>query len=284
MKQATLILLVAAATMLPGCRKELPRADAPRPRIVTYSPALTTIVFAMGLGEHVVGVTAFCELPAGQERPVVGDCQNVSTEKFVRVRPDVVLIQQDPATLGAVRRLLPDARIEYFSLEKIENVAEAMERIGHLAGWPELGRRHRRAFEDKLAAVRKSVAGLPRPKVYFLTGANPPAVAGRESFLHELIELAGGEDLSGQFARWSRISVEHILRDRPDVIVCQAYEDADRAREYLATLRGVPAVENGRVFVVTDRRWTIPSACLADLAGQLAGMLHPELREGGAAK
>lgn len=283
MKQATLILLAAAA-LLPGCRKELPRADAPRPRIVTYSPALTAIAFEMGLGEHVVGVTAFCELPDGQERPVVGDCQNVSTEKFVRVRPDVVFIQQDPATLGAVQRLLPDAKIEYFSIEKLSDIAEAMERIGHLAGRPELGRRHRRAFEDRLAAVRNRVAGLPRPKVYFLTGANPPAVAGRESFLHELIELAGGEDLSGQFARWSRISVEHILRDKPDVIVCQAYEDADRAREYLATLRGVPAVENGRVFVVTDRRWTIPSACMADLAEQLAGMIHPGPSEGGAAK
>jgi len=279
-----LAALLATGLAPGGCKKTLPRPDAPPPRIVSFSPALTDLLFGMGLGDHVVGVTSFCDLPAGEERLVCGSRQSIEHEKLLHVRPDVILIQQDPKTFDSVRRSLPEAKIEHFDIHVLADIAKAMERIGRLVGNEKLGREHSRQFRRRLDAATKRVAGLRRPKVLFVNGTNPLTVSGKESFIHEMVELAGGEDLGGRYERWTRINVERVLQDRPEVIVCQVDPaDAEASRRYLMSLTPVPAVQNGRVFVVTDRHWTIPSARMADLTNRLAEIIHPELapREGG---
>ena len=271
--------LAGAAVAAAGCGKRpLPRPDAPRPRLITYSPALTQSVFEMGLGDHVVGVTSYCDPPPGQERPVVGDLQSINRERIRKARPDVILIQQEAKNFAAVRQDMPEVRIEHFTIETLGHIAEALERIGRIAGNEQLALRRRRAFERAMADVAERVRGRPRPRVFFLTQADPPAVAGRQSFIHQMIELAGGQDLSGQYERWGQINVERILLDKPEIIICQAEPSGvDDARQYLGRLTGVPAVRDGRVHIVTDRHWTIPSTRMAELAMTLAEMIHPDL-------
>ena len=77
------ILIAAVALGLCGCPDRDRQRSAASPRIISFSPALTGIVFEMGLGDHVVGVTKYCELPPGQSRPVAGDAQNVNPEKIL---------------------------------------------------------------------------------------------------------------------------------------------------------------------------------------------------------
>ena len=77
---ALLIICVA------GCARK-GQSNAPSPRLVTLSPALTTIVFEMGLGDHVVGVTGFCQLPEGEQRPIVGNALNIRTEPSMQLSP-----------------------------------------------------------------------------------------------------------------------------------------------------------------------------------------------------
>jgi len=277
-KLLIVFLALAVPAAVVGCRRSTTAGGRRlRPRIVSFSPALTDMLFEMGLGEHVVGVTAYCDLPAGQTRPVVGDLQSVNAEKILAVEPDVILVQQSAGDFDALRGAMPGLRIEHFTIETLDDIAAALERIGRLVGDGPLGRRHAQRFRRQLAAVEKSVSGRAPTRVFFLTGANPLTVAGRDSFIHGMIRLAGGDDLSGQYPRWTRINVERLLKDKPDVIVCQAPSHPDKAREYLMSLEGVPAVESGRVFIVTDRHWTIPSTRMARLTGELARMLHPEL-------
>jgi len=275
-----LISVLAVSLVLSGCREELSPPTAPHPRIISFSPALTSIVFEMGLGGHVVGVTAFCELPPGQKRQVAGDRQNVNAERILSLRPDIILIQQDPKDFNLIRRMNPNIRIEHFTIEKLDDIAGAIERIGRIAGDQRLGQERRQRFQNHLTAVRERVAGRGRPKVLFLTRIDPPSVAGRDSFIHELIELAGGQDATAKYERWTQINVERILVARPNVIVCQSEPGRQqRVIQHLRTLRGLPAVRDGRVFVITDRSWTIPSAHMSELAGNLAEMIHPELVE-----
>ena len=261
-----------------ACRETDVSPDAPAPRVVSFSPALTDILFAMGFGDHVVGVTTFCQLPPGETREVVGDRTGPSKEKMLLVRPDVILIQQDPATFAGIRGGMPDVKIEHFVIEKLNDISAAMERIARIVGDEGRGREHREQFERRLAGVRKRVEGLPRPKVYFLQSFSPLSVAGRASFIHEMIEIAGGDDLSGQYERWAQINVERLLNDRPEIIICQALPNqADDAKRYLTErLVSVPAAASGRVLIVTDRRWTIPSSHVAELTEMLAEMIHPE--------
>ncbi|KKK90310.1 hypothetical protein LCGC14_2724310, partial [marine sediment metagenome] len=183
------MLSMAAAA---GCGKEPAPATAPRPRLVTFSPALTAIVFDMGLGEHVVGVTSYCVLPAGQDRPVVGDRVKLNAEAILSMSPDAVLIQQDAKAFSGVRKVNPKIRIEQFEIERLADITSAIGRIGRITGKEAVAEEFKKGFQARLAAVRAKAKGRARPRVLFVLGYDKPYVAADDNFIHDLIELAGG--------------------------------------------------------------------------------------------
>lgn len=272
---------IVAVTFLTGCSDDRPGDSRVRPRIVSFSPALTQILFDMALGDHVVAVTTQCMLPPGQNRPTVGDALHADAEGILAVKPDVVLIQMKKSEeLESVRRVNPKIRIEHFEIESLDDVARAIERIGRIVGKPGPAAKVAGRFAEQLDAVRRRVWGLPRPRALFVIGHERPFVPGKGTFVHDMIELAGGVNAGdpGQPHRlWRSADIEEIMAARPDVVICEAQDDQqDRARDYWLRVPGLPAAEAGRVHVVTDRRWTIPSTYSPVLAGRLAAMLHPE--------
>ncbi len=271
-----LLILPAAVLLLAGCRKETPLPQAQRPRIVSFSPALTQIVFDMGLGGHVVGVTRYCRPPAGESRPVVGDAFNVSGEAILALRPEVILIQQDPKTFEGLRRRDPSIRIEHFDIETLADIASAMERIGRIAGRAELGSDRKSQFLAELESVRARAPAGRRVRVLFTDGHEPPLVAGKGTFIHQMIELAGGVNAAADYKGWVNLNKEAIQAAAPDVLICRTEagrEEAVKAR--WMGLPNLPAARTGRVYMVTDRDWTIPSARMAKLARRLSEMMHP---------
>ena len=284
MNRMAAIILIAAA--LPaGCREGSPAAGGPKPRVVSYSPALTEMIFDMGLGEHVVGVTSYCILPEGETRPAVGSRLGVSAEAVLSVRPDVVLIQQDESDFRAVKDVAPEVAVHRFRIETIADVADAMTRIGELLGQAEPAQAARRDFLARLEAVRTRVEGLARPKVMFVMGYERPVVAGMGSFIDDLIDVAGGVNVGRSVPgsqRWRPVNVEAILKASPEVLVCQVQPGREQAaREFWLKLKAdLPAARDGRIFTVTNRHWSIPTGRLAALAEELAAMVHPDAAGG----
>lgn len=270
-----LLLMSAAVLVLAGCRKETPLPQAQRPRIVSFSPALTQILFDMGLGGYVVGVTRYCRPPAGQSRPVVGDAYNVSGEAILALRPNVVLIQQESEAFEGLRRRDPSIRIVHFEIETLEDIGRAMARIGEIVGKPELGKARREQFLDELASVRAHVRATPPPRVLFTDGHEPPLVAGKVTFIHQMIELAGGVNAAARYKGWTTLNKETIQAAAPDVLICRTdagREDAVKGR--WMSLPELPAARTGRVYIVTERDWTIPSGRMAKMARKLSDMIH----------
>jgi len=273
-------LVALAAVAAVGCREAAPAVpvpDAARPRIVSFSPALTQILYDMGLGAHVVGVTRFCPVPAARTKPVVGGRRTVSTEVILNVEPDVVVIQQNPDDFGALRRVRPGVRIEHFSIKSLDDIAAAIGRLGRIAGRDELADRCRERFRRELATIRRRAARRDRPKVVFLIAFDRHAAAGRGTFVGEMIELAGGTNAAAaKYDRWANISNEAVVALAPDVLVCQTDPaKAAAAMSHWRRLADVPAVRAGRVHVVTETGWTIPSTRSAAFAAKLAKMIHP---------
>lgn len=267
-----------AAGLLAACgRGDLPRASAPHPRIVSFSPAITETLLAMGLGDHIVGIESHSPLPPGERPPVVGDALKPNLEAIAACRPDLVLVQSTSEHFAGLERLAPSAKVEKFIIESTGDLQAAMVRIGELVGRPELGRRHADEFRARLDAVAASVAGRPRPRVVFLIDHQRPFVAGKGAFISELIDIAGGVNAAGEFPTWSGMSAEAVLKLGPDVLICQSEPaQADAARRFWMSLSDLPAARAGRVYVVTENGWTIVSPALADYAVRLAGMLHPQ--------
>jgi len=281
------MFLVILALTAGGCGKaKTPKDTSPRPRMVTFSPALTRMLFDMGLGEHVVGVTSFCRLPAGQTRPAVGNALSIRSEPILAVRPEVILTQIEVKRFEAVRNADAEIRIEHFRIETLGDLAGAMERLGRITGKPAIGRKAAEAFRAELEKVRGRTSKLPRRRVLFVMGYQRPAGPGAGTFLHEMIELAGGSNVMGEkYKGWRNLSIEAVLQLAPEIVVCLSDLAAkDKAGEYWRTLGGRSASPARRVIVLTDSDWTIPAGHLAGLTARLAEMIHPELAGKGAGR
>ncbi len=231
--------------------------DAPHPRIVCYAPALTDMMFQLGLGDHVVGVTKWCMPP--EPRPVLGELK-VNAEEILSVEPDIILIQQDESQFAGVKRLRPQVRIEHFRVETIGDIAATIQRLAELAGKPEVGVRKRAEFEAGLAQVRHSVSGLPALKVLFIMGYERPMCAGKNTFMNDMIQAVGAVNVAAAhgYSGYTAIDREILQEMAPDVIICYLEEGREAgAKEYFQKLKDVPAVRDGKVRFVGDRRWTI---------------------------
>jgi iron complex transport system substrate-binding protein len=275
------VLLALAA----GCEDRTPAPPTgPEPRIITLAPALTTMAFDMGLGDHVVGVDQYSTLPPGESRPVVGSALSVRIEPILAVDPDVVLVNMQLHQFEPIVRADPGVRIEHFDLLRLADIARALRRIGAIVEQPELGRRHAARFESKLADVRERTEPLPRVAVMVVIGYVQPLMVGRGDFMHEMVELAGGRNvLADRVTGWKPVPLEMVIEADPRVIVCQA--PPDQAAEARAYWRGLEVPDHGaprRVEVVTDPRWTIPAPHLAAFTEELAAMLHPSVAANGA--
>jgi len=283
--------LISAATLalvllgLAGCGSDTPHPNAPKPRVVSFSPAITRMMFDIGLGDHVVGVTRYCQLPEGQSRTVVGDAQDVQAETVLFVEPDVLLIQQKPDRFQAVRQARPRVKIEEFRIETLDDIAHAVTRLGDITGRAELANNARLEFRNKISKAQTMTVGVQKPRVAFLLGMERPASPGRGTFLDEMIRAAAGVNVMAQkYEGWQSVSLTDLVRLKADVIVCQAREDQrQQAVERWEAFLDVAGNPKRRVVVVTERDWTIPSVHLADRTLELARLLHPQLA-GGAAR
>lgn len=269
-------LLIAVLLLgVAGCHDEDTTKMRDRPRLVTFSPALTGLVFDMGLGGHVSGVTTYCQLPAGERRAIVGDSLNIRVEPILAARPDVILTQVDPKQFETVTRADPRIRIESFQIETMAQLADAMARIGQLVGQAERGQTFKTQFLDRLEKVRKRTETLPRPRVLFVMGYQQPLSTGAGTFVDEMIELAGGVNvLRDRYTLWKRPTVETIIELKPDIVICQCTpQEQPAVLDYWPKLLGA----NCQVIALTDIKWIVPGLHLADYTEKLARMIHPKL-------
>ncbi len=269
----SVIFILTAICLLAGASVGAP------PRIVSFSPALTEIVFDMGLGEYVVGVTRLCRLPEGVDRPRLGDAFTINTEMILSVRPDVILTQSGAEKFKGICDINPAVRVESFQLETLDDISAAIERIGEIVGRSDLAKKRNTDFTAKLESIRRRVSGQTKPRVLFVMGTDRPTVAGGDNFIADLIDVTGGvnagTDIPGK-THWRRTHIDAIAKAAPDVIICQVFDkgQADSARKYWLGWKDLPAAESGRVYVVTDPHWSIPSMRLADLASDLSYIIH----------
>ena len=193
----------------------------PALRIVSLNPAATELLFAIGAGASVVGRTTWCDYPpAAKAVPSLGDGINPNLEAIVARKPDLVLLYTSGQNADAVRRLadlgIPALRFRTDSLSDVPRLAQVFGRLtGHEAAADSLAR----GFETELAAATAAPTGR-RPTAFLLVWDQPPMTVGRGSFLTELIERAGGENLFADVRSSSApVSVEAVAARNPDVIL-----------------------------------------------------------------
>ncbi len=254
---------------------------APARRVVSLVPSATEMLFALGAGDRVVGVSAFDDYPPQVTGlPRVGGMVNPSFEAIVALRPDAVVGVQGPLDLAVLERLQRmGVRVFFPRVESVREVLDSVDTFAALVGERSRGEALHRRLDGELAAVRAAVRSRPRPKVLAVFGEHPLSVAGPGSWVDEVLTLAGGDNAVRAGGRYPSLSIEQVLALGPEVILDMTWHDGEASTlaDDLARYTTLPAVRDRRVLRAADPMLLRPGPRLGAAVRQLALLLHPEL-------
>ncbi len=265
-------------------------AAAPPQRIVSTAPSITELLYALGLGDRVVGVTRFCRYPPeAQLKPKIGDYTSPNLEAIAALRPDLVVIQTNPVHLADRLHALK-LRVLEVDQENIAAIYRSIKEVGAATGTERAATALTEKIRQGLATIRMRVTGLPRVRMMFVVGRSPDrldglVVVGRASYLNEVIEMAGGENVfRDAVAPYPEVSLEEVMARNPQVIVDMGdMSDTvgvteQHKRSVIALWDRIPtlaAVKQHRVFAVASDMFVVPGPRVIDAAQAFAEMLHP---------
>jgi len=249
-------------------------------RIVSLAPSTTEILFALGLGDNIVGVTSFCDYPqAAKAKPKIGGMSNPSLESVIVLKPDLVVASTDGNPKEAVERLRDLKIATYvFAAKRIAELPRGIRDMGASLGVPEkaevLARKIESALErrsvsgingrGKISANRKGpvLEGSSRgqsadhKKVLFIVWPDPLIVAGPGTAMDDAITLLGYENIAKEAKiTYPKYSLEEVIRRSPDVIAIGKGSGMDMravSRGFLVRMSSVPAVKKGAVCYMSD--------------------------------
>lgn len=286
------IILLFACLFLPGTGvsatwtdamgRKIEVADNPQ-RIVSLVPSITETLFALGLGERVVGVTSFCYYPPeARNKPQIGSYADPSLEAILLQEPDLVFISADsasPALLSKMERLGLSVYTIY--PKGLPETLAMFREIGRVTGNPEGGIRLAEQLETTIETVRAAVAGRPQPNVLFCVMVQPLTVAGPDTMVGELIEVAGGHNIvppgTNRYPTWSK---EALLVANPEMIVVSPHPGTPDPIALFSNWTDLSAVQNRRIVSVNPDWVHRPgprlSLGLVALANAIHGMAIPQ--------
>jgi len=261
---------------------------SPPQRIVSLAPSNTELLFALGLGEKVVGVTEVCTYPeAVLEIEKVADYNSISVEKIVAAKPDLVLAARGNNMEGVESLRKLGIKVFGLDIQSIDQLLRAIERLGQLCGAEPQAARLKKELEGRVQKVTATVASLEeRPRVMWGYWGDPVYTAGARTMIDDVFHLAGGINVGRQAkGAWPQVGLEAIVSWAPEVIITTYHPHAGDPVELGKDIerlqqtdgwKSLPAVRQGRVYFVDPDLLLRPGPRLIDALEQVAACLHPE--------
>ena len=258
-------------------------------RVISTSPAITEILFAIGAGDRVVGVTDFCNYPKQACRlPSIGGPLNPSTETWITLKPDLIIIQEDSEVIQKNAKIfeIPSLTV---SVNNLNNILNSIQIIADSLHMPQAGHQLAIKIKTKIEGYRTHLKKIkPRQVLMLLSDTNDPSrdlyAVGRDTFLNELLTIAGGENvLPDTMARYPKVSKEYIIAKSPEIIIEVGPKSNLSKEETLArkktwgkfsTLR---AVKDDKLYFIGADYILIPGPRLLNILDDFTRTIHPEL-------
>jgi iron complex transport system substrate-binding protein len=249
-------------------------------RIISLAPNITEILFALGLGDRVAAVTSYCDFPAeAKAKEKIGDTLHPNLERIIALKPDLVLATTASQLEDLMRKLDQLAVPVYVTNPRtVRETVASIRRIGEATGASARAAEIADDMERRISAVEMRVKGLPAPRALYVLQTSPLITAGRNTFINDLIRIAGGQSISGdETADYPQFSRETVIARAPEVIIAPSshgkeyVREEDLRRDFSAT----PAVRSNRIVAVNPDWVDRPGPRIVDGLEQLARGLHP---------
>jgi len=280
-KTKILILIgISIIILISGCVNENPQENNKKTpeRIISTSPSNTEILFALGLGDKVVGVTTYCNYPPeAPEKEKIGGFSTVDIEKIISLNPDMVLASSKTGDENIKK--LEDKGITVLIVEpkNIDEILKAIELIGNVTGKENEAKSLTENMLKRINKVKENSKNLKeKPKVMYVVWHEPLMSAGKNTFANDIIEIAGGENIySDMEIQYPTISLESVIDRNPDIIIASVgHGDAGNLTyNYVMNeprLKDVNAVKNKRVYEIDADIMNRPGPRISDALEQFA--------------
>lgn len=250
------------------------------------------MLYDLGLGDFVVGVTSFCHHPPEvREKPQIGSYMYPNFESMLAMKPDLIVVLKEH---GELVTKLKTFKLPVFELQHndIAGIYESMMELGRKTGVEPMASSRVAKIREGLEEVEARTAGRPKRSVLFIVGRTPGTindliVVGSGSYLNELISVAGGVNMMADSpSHYPKIPREELYARRPEVIIDMGdMSDTDGVSEahkrsvvkLWDVLPMLPAVKAKRVYAVADDIFVVPGPRVVLTAQELLRMIHPEL-------
>ena len=272
-------LLCVATVTAAYSQSQLPQ------RIVSIVPSVTEMLFAIGAGSRVVGVSTFDKYPPeARTRTMVGGLVDPDIERILALKPDLVVVY---GTQSDLRTQMERAGIATFLYEHsgLPDITRTIRQLGQRVGRVEQSRELADGIDREIAGVRERVAGRRRPRTLLVFGRDAETLrgiyaSGGVGFLHDMIEAAGGDNVFADVKRQNiQATTELAIARAPEAIIEIGVETASsgvRNLEAWAALASVPAVRNKRIYLLAGDSMMNPGPRVAQSIRRMAEVLHPD--------
>jgi iron complex transport system substrate-binding protein len=261
-------------------------AASPPQRIVSLSPNLTEIVFALGLGDKVVGISSDSDWPAeAKQKPKMGTFWQPNTETIIAAKPDLVICESF-LQHKEVAETLKRSGINVLSLrvESIEELYNTILSIGQGAGCPDKAETLAAKIKSELDQIRIKASTAKKVKVLWAVQTEPMRVVGVKTFVNEIIDLAGGQNVIEPTGdQYPSVGTETILTCGAEVIIQSAMGTEDitkqqeAAEKFWSRYANLPAVKDKKVYVIEADTVLRLGPRLPEGVKAVAKLLRPEL-------
>ena len=301
MRKSILMLVVLVLTIVPGLLTACSEPASPftvtddlgrevniektPESVVSLAPSITEILFAIGLGDKVVGVTEACDYPEeAKEKPKVGGYWSTSLELILDKNPDIIFADgHDP-----VEQQIEGLSIPLVVLQPtdIQGILKNIELIGKVMNEEDKATELVDKLQQRVdTVIEKTASTTTKPTVFFeidATDQTKPWTAGPGSFADSMISLAGGQNIVKVGGEWLQINLEELLAGNPDIIVLSDYPyvTPEQVKGRDGAWQELSAIKYGKVYAPDPSLTSRPGP--RNVAGleELARIIHPELFPG----
>jgi ABC-type Fe3+-hydroxamate transport system substrate-binding protein len=253
-------------------------APGPR-RLISLNPSLSAIVLRLGEGQRLVGVDDYSArlMPELAELPRVGGLFDPGLESILSLRPDrVLLVAGLEQETHATRLAKLGVPVDIYPNERLDEVLENIQRLGTLLGREQAAANRIQAILEMRRAVSVAAKSRRRPTSVAIVDRSPLFIVGSETFLDEMLDAVGAENLGRRLAKgYPRGSIEWLIDARPERLLDMT-PGATAALEFWSRWPSIPAVANGQVVDVDASRISLPGPDLDRALRELAIAVHGE--------
>jgi iron complex transport system substrate-binding protein len=258
----------------------------PPERIVSLAPSITEMLFAIGAGEQLVGVTDFCDYPPeALKKPKVG-YSNPNLESLVALQPDLVVAPNDFLKPDVIVKL-EQLKIPVFILadKNVEGIFAHIQTLGRIVGRSPKADAVVMEIRQQVAATQQRIQGAVPVRVLYVLNSQPLITVGPGSFIDQLIGMAGGVNVAAKSATpYPRLSMETVLQEDPEMLVFPVGKAEGISESEQQTWRKwttMTAVKRGRLHQISADWLNRPGPRIARGLEALAEILHPNSPLGG---